>query len=179
MRKTVLVVAMVMAWILAGALPAGAAPGAEPSWSGDYSLMRFAASKTGTSAAASQREPDFSNVYTFASGCADGECVASVVAGPPPANESLQNRPIDYIWDGTSWVHTYDWVWDCYRGEGVPKDYNDARSVAYYTPQPDGSFEGVWETTIYGGYCDGTVIMNVAAYPVPVIPALPPMFGSS
>lgn len=170
---------MVMAWIFAGALPAGAAPGDDPSWSGDYSLMRFAGSKTGTSAAASQREPDFSNVYTFATDCIGGDCVASVVAGPPPANESLQNRPIDYIWDGTSWVHTYDWVWDCFKGEGVPKDYNDARSVAYYTPQPDGSFEGVWTTTIYGGYCDGTVVMNVAAYPVPVVPALPPMFGSS
>ena len=39
----------------------------------------------------------------------------------------------------STWVHIYEWQWDCYMGEGVPKAWNPARSVAYYTPQPDGS----------------------------------------
>jgi hypothetical protein len=50
-------------------------------------------------------------------------------------------------------------------GEGVPKAWNPARSVAYYTPQPDGTLRGSWRTDIYGGPCAGSVVMDVAAFP--------------
>src|SRR5690606_11279854 len=139
---------------------------AQPSWSGDYSLKRFAASKTGTSLAARQPEPDFADTYTFETTCADGTCVATVIAGPPPANPTLP-LPARYTWDGTSWVHTYDWEWDCYQGEGVPKVWAPAHSVASYTPQENGTLTGSWRTDIDSGPCEGSVIMDVAAYPVP------------
>lgn len=167
MRRALLAVVLITAWIVAGAVPAGAAEPAvsEASWSGDYSLKRFAATKTGTSLAASQGEPDFSDTYTFETSCSDGTCVATVTDGPEPANPTLPLPP-QYIWDGTSWVHTYDWEWDCYQGEGVPKVWAPAHSVAYYTPQPDGTFFGSWRTDIASGPCAGSVIMDVAAYPV-------------
>lgn len=78
MRKSLLVVALVATWFVAGAMPAGAA---DANWSGDYSLKRFAATKTGTSLAASQWEPDFSDTYTFETDCSSGVCIATVVGG--------------------------------------------------------------------------------------------------
>lgn len=171
MRKAMMMATVTIAWLIAGAVPAGAA---EPDWSGDYSLKRFAATKTGTSLAASQAEPDFSDTYTFVSDCSDGTCTATVTDGPAPANPTLPLPPV-YTRDGTSWVHTYDWEWDCYQGEGVPKVWAPARSVAYYTPQPDGTLVGSWRTDIESGPCEGSVIMDVAAYPI----APPPnLFGS-
>ncbi|WP_068270249.1 hypothetical protein [Aldersonia kunmingensis] len=172
MRKAIVVVALIAGWLAAMAIPAGAA---DPSWSGQYSLKRFAASKTGTSLAARQPEPDFSDVYTFETTCTNGTCVATVTDGPTPANPTLPLPP-RYTWDGASWVHTYDWEWDCWQGEGVPKVWAPAHSVAVYTPQSDGTLTGTWRTVIDSGACEGDVIMNVAAYPV----AAPrPSFGSS
>ena len=98
-------------------------------WNGKYSLLRYAGEKTGTSLAARQPEPDVSNIYTFVTDCTRGACVSTVVDGPRPANPTLPNT-----WNGSTWVHIYDWQWDCYLGEGVPKAWNPARSVAYYTP---------------------------------------------
>lgn len=132
-------------------------------WNGKYSLLRYAGEKTGTSLAARQPEPDFSDEYTFVTECSR-ECVATVVDGPRPANPTLPLPP-RYTWNGSTWVHTYEWQWDCYTGEGVPKAWNPASSVAYYTPQPDGTLRGSWRTEIYGGPCDGSVIMDVAAFP--------------
>ncbi len=171
---------LVSAWAVVGAAPAIAAPPApgQPNWTGQYELERFAATKTGTSLAASQWEPDFSDVYTFATDCIDDTCVAEVVAGPKPANETLP-QPAQYNWDGTSWVHEYDWFWDCYMGPGVEKPMNPASSRAVYTPQPDGTLTGDWDTTIFEGACAGTVHMDVAAYPVAPQPVVPPLFGSS
>lgn len=172
MRKALLIALMAVG-LVAGIVPAGAA---QPSWSGDYSLKRFAASKHGTSLAASQWEPDFSDTYTFSTDCSVGPCVATVIGGPPPANPTLP-QPATYTWDGTSWVHLYDWRWDCYMGAGVEKVWQDAHSKAYYTPQPDGTLIGSWTTWITEeGPCKGTVIMDVAAYPVR---PNPPAFGSS
>ena len=178
MRKALLAVALIAAGLVAGAAPAGAASSlgaAQPSWSGDYSVKRFAASKYGTSLAARQWEPDFADTYTFETTCTDGTCVATVVGGPKPANPTLP-QPAQYTWDGTSWVHPYDWKWDCWQGEGVPKVWAPAHSLAYYTPQPDGTLVGSWRTDIASGPCEGSVIMNVAAYPVVPRPGL---FGSS
>ncbi|MDS1114164.1 hypothetical protein RD149_10310 [Gordonia westfalica] len=159
------IVAAVVAVGLAPAVSAGPANAAEPAWNGVYSLKRFAASKTGTSLAARQAEPDFSDDYTFRSSCDGGTCVATVVDGPKPANPTLPQPP-RYTWEDGSWVHRYDWEWDCWQGAGVPKVWRPAKSVAYYTPEGDGTLKGVWRTTIDGGPCDGTVDMNVAAYPV-------------
>ena len=174
MRKSLLVVALIASGTVVGAIPAGAAP-TQPSWSGEYSVKRFAATKDGTSLAARQWEPDFADTYRFETSCTDDACVAIVTDGPTPANPTLPLPP-QYTWDGTSWVHTYDWEWDCYQGEGVPKVWAPAHSVAYYTPQPDGTLTGSWRTDIDSGPCEGSVIMDVAAYPV----ATPPgPFGSS
>jgi hypothetical protein len=63
-------------------------------------------------------------------------------------------------------THIYEWQWDCYMGEGISKAWNPAKSVAYYTPQADGTLRGSWRTDIYGGPCDGNVIMDIAAIPV-------------
>lgn len=153
----------VAAGLLVGVASADAAP--KPSWEGVYSLKRFAASKTGTSLAARQREPDFSDDYTFDTECVRTRCLATVVGGPKPANPTLPQPP-RYTWQNGSWVHRYSWQWDCWQGVGVPKVWRPARSVATYKPQSDGSLKGVWRTTIYGGPCRGTVVMNVAAYPV-------------
>lgn len=173
MRTVLLVIGVIAAWLVAGAAPVLAAP--QATWSGEYSLMRFAASKEGTSLAARQGEPDFADTYRFVTSCAGGPCIATVIDGPAPANPTLPQPP-QYTWDGTSWVHTYDWQWDCWQGEGVPKVWKPAHSVATYTPQRDGTLRGVWTTTIEGGPCDGTVTMKVAAYPVTPPPA---PFGSS
>lgn len=136
-----------------------------PGWNGTWSLVRYAAQKTGTSLAARQPEPTFSDDYLFVTQCSATACVATVVNGPKPKNLTLPQPP-QYTWDGTRWVHVYDWQWDCYMGEGVPKVYAPAHSVAYYTPQPDGkSLRGVWRTDISGGPCDGDVVMDIAAFP--------------
>lgn len=148
-------------------VPSGApmAVAAGQVWNGKYSLVRYAGEKTGTSLAARQPEPDFSDVYTFVTDCSR-ECVSTVIDGPQPANPTLPLPP-RYTWTGSTWVHVYEWQWDCYMGEGVPKVWKPAKSVAYYTPQPDGTLRGSWRTDIDGGPCDGSVIMDVAAFPVP------------
>ncbi len=133
-------------------------------WNGPYLLLRYASGKTGTSMAARQSEPDFSDIYMFRTDCSRGTCVATVVDGPRPDNPTLPLPP-QYTWNGATWVHIYEWQWDCYMGEGVPKAWNPARSVAYYTPQPDGTLRGSWRTDISGGPCNGSVIMDVAAFP--------------
>ncbi|WP_018178726.1 hypothetical protein [Jongsikchunia kroppenstedtii] len=156
---------------LALAIVAGSTVGLAPAsaanaqWNGDYRLTRYAASKTGTSLAARQHEPDFSDVYTFQTSCTTGTCIATVVAGPPAANQTIP-RPPKYHWDGHSWVEHFDWQWDCYMGAGVPKVYAPAHSDAYYTPQPDGTMRGVWTTVIDSGPCQGDVTMNIMAAPV-------------
>jgi hypothetical protein len=134
-------------------------------WNGRYALVGYAAAKTGTSVAARQPEPDFSEEYVFFTDCSRGPCIATAVGGPRPKNHTLPQSP-RYTWDGTRWVQIYDWQWDCYMGEGVPKEWAPAKSWPYLIPQRDGSLRGAWRTDIYGGPCDGTVEMAVAAFPV-------------
>lgn len=162
MRRTALLTAL--AAILT--TPAAVAGAELPAWNGTWSLVRYAAAKSGTSLAATQHEPDFRDDYTFVTSCSAVACVSTVVDGPKPANPTLPLPP-RYTWDGTRWVHIYDWQWDCYMGEGVEKVWRPARSWAYYTPQADGTLRGVWTTEIDGGPCAGTVVMDVAAFPVP------------
>jgi hypothetical protein len=161
------IVALLFAMVL-GALCFDAAPLASadlPAWNGKYSLVRYAAQKTGTSLAARQPEPTFSDDYDFVTTCSATACVATVSGGPKPKIPTLPQPP-EYTWDGSKWLHIYDWQWDCYMGEGVPKQWNPARSWAFYTPQPDGSLRGTWQTNIYSGPCYGTVVMDVAAFAV-------------
>lgn len=142
-----------------------AAQAAGQVWSGRYSLVRYAAEKTGTSLAAQQWEPTFSDVYLFSTDCSTGRCVATVVGGPKPQNPTLPQPP-RYTWDGEKWVHVYDWQWDCYQGPGVEKVWAPARSVAWYAPHADGVLRGNWRTDIQGGPCNGSVEMAVDASPV-------------
>ena len=83
------------ALLAATVVAAGAAPVATAApriWNGKYSLLRYAGEKTGTSLAARQPEPDFSDVYTFVTDCSRG-CVATAVDGPRPANPTLPLPP--------------------------------------------------------------------------------------
>jgi hypothetical protein len=73
-------------------------------------------------------------------------------------------QPSHYTWDGTRWVEHFDFQWDCYMGEGVPKVWSPARSWAFYAPQSDGSLRGTWHTDISSGPCRGSVEMPVAAF---------------
>ncbi len=142
------------------AVPVGAAI---PSWNGKYSLVRYAVNKSGTSVAASQADSTFSADYVFVTACSSGQCVATANDGPTPKNPTLP-QPSRYAWDGTRWVEHFDFQWDCYMGEGVPKVWAPARSWAFYTPQSDGSLRGTWHTDINSGPCRGSVEMPVAAF---------------
>lgn len=145
------------------ALPATPVHAAVPSWNGKYSLVRYAVNKSGTSAAAAQSEPTFSADYVFVTACSSGRCVATATNGPTPKNPTLP-RPSHYTWDGARWVERFDFQWDCYMGDSIPKVWAPARSWAFYTPQPDGSLRGTWHTDISGGPCGGSVEMPVAAF---------------
>lgn len=112
--------------------PAIGARAVTPSWNGKYSLVRYAAGKSGSSVAARQAEPTFSADYVFTTACSSGTCVATATDGPAPKNPTLP-QPSHYTWDGAKWVERFDFQWDCYRGEGVPKVWAPARSWAFYT----------------------------------------------
>ncbi len=134
-------------------------------WTGRYTMVSYASQKVGTSVAARQPEADFSAEFVFATSCSTGRCVATVVDGPAPTNPTIPQPP-RYTWDGTQWQYTYDWVWDCFLGDGVAKQWSPATSWVFYAPQPDGSLRGTWHTDISTGACRGNVIMPVAAVPV-------------
>ncbi|SPM35603.1 secreted protein, partial [Mycobacterium rhizamassiliense] len=145
------------------AVPAIAVHATMPSWNGKYSLVRYAVNKTGTSVAARQSEPTFSADYVFVTSCSAAQCVATATNGPTPKNPTLP-QPSHYVWDGTRWVEHFDFQWDCYMGEGIPKVWAPAKSWAFYAPQADGSLRGTWHTDISGGPCQGSVEMPVAAF---------------
>jgi hypothetical protein len=145
------------------AAPAFSARADMPSWNGKYSLVRYAVDKTGSSVAARQSEPTFSADYVFVTSCSSGTCIATATNGPTPKNPTLP-RPSHYAWDGTRWVERFDFQWDCYMGEGIPKVWAPAKSWAFYAPQADGSLRGTWHTDISSGPCQGSVQMPVAAF---------------
>lgn len=149
----------------ASVLGAPALHAASPSWNGKYSLVRYAADKTGTSVAAGQSEATFSADYVFSTACSATTCVATANNGPKPNNPTI-SEPSHYNWDGSRWVERFDFQWDCYMGEGVSKVWAPAKSWAFYTPQADGSLRGTWHTDIASGPCQGSVEMPVAAFRV-------------
>lgn len=152
--------AVIATAMLGTAVPAHSAT---PSWTGKYSLVRYAVQKSGTSVAANQAEPTFSADYVFSTACSAASCVATANNGPKPNNPTI-SVPSHYTWDGTRWVERFDFQWDCFMGEGVPKAWAPAKSWAFYTPQSDGSLRGTWHTDISSGPCQGSVEMPVAAF---------------
>jgi opacity protein-like surface antigen len=150
---------------VAACVSAPTASAADPQWNGRYQIITYASNKMGTSVAAAQAEPDFGAQYTLATDCTSGLCVATVVAGPAPSNPSIP-QPIRYTWDGSRWQYAYNWQWECFRGDGLPREYAPARSRVFYAPDIDGSLFGTWHTEILSGPCRGTVVMPVGAKPV-------------
>lgn len=153
---------VVAAACICGEATATAAP---PGWNGRYTVVTFASEKIGTSIATAQPEPDFSAQYTFSTACAGTTCVATASDGPAPSNPTIP-QPTRYAWDGRQWIFNYNWQWECFRGDDVPREYASARSLVFYAPTLDGTLYGTWRTEILEGICKGTVVMPVAAYPV-------------
>ena len=143
--------------------PATAAAAPQP-WNGRYQMITYASQKAGTSPASRQQEADFGAVFTLATQCSGNRCVATVIDGPRPGNPTIP-QPTRYAWSGSEWTSSYDWLWDCFLGEGNQKQWARATSWAFYQPQPDGSLKGTWHTDIAEGACRGSVVMPVAAFP--------------
>lgn len=171
MAKTAAAVVMVTATTAAmvTVLPLPKAEAAPPPpqkvLNGRYQMVTYASQKAGTSPAARQREGDFGAVFTLSTTCSGTRCVATVVDGPAPGNPSIP-LPIRYVWNGSDWTNSYDWLWDCFLGEGRSKQWARASSWTNYTPQADGTLRGTWHTDIAEGACRGSVVMPVAAAPV-------------
>lgn len=144
--------------------PPGAATAAPQTWNGRYQFITYASQKAGTSPAARQPEKDFGATFAMASTCSGSRCIATVVDGPAPGNPTIP-QPTRYIWNGSEWTTTYDWLWDCFLGPGYQKQWARATSWTHYAPQPDGSLRGTWHTDITEGACRGSVVMPVAARP--------------
>ena len=154
------VAAIVMGLFASAVSPAQAAPRA---WTGPYSMVTYASQKGGTSATTRQPESDFSAVFTMATSCATGACVAT--ASRPRIVEPDRPESVD-LQLGRSAVEGRVRL-----GVAVPvsidgqSQWSPARSFTFYTPQPDGSLQGMWHTDIATGACRGNVVMPVAAYP--------------
>ncbi len=164
-RSALTLLASAILAVCAAPAPVAAADPLVRPWNGRYLVTTYASEKTGTSIAARQPEQDFSADYVFVTDCSAGKCVATVVSGPAPSNPTIP-QPQRYTWDGTQWVFIYTWQWECYRGDGLPRQFAPARSRVLYVPVGDGSLQGAWETDIVGGSCAGRVIMPVSARPV-------------
>lgn len=131
-------------------------------WSGSYRFAIYGSQKTGTSLAATQREANQSAVFRMSSTCTTAAGCNAVASGPAPSNPTVPTPP-RYKWNGTAWVNTFAWQWDCYTGPTTPKVWAPAQSTMTYKPQRDGYFRGVWQTTIASGPCAGTVTMPISA----------------
>ncbi|CDQ45804.1 MULTISPECIES: hypothetical protein [Mycolicibacterium] len=157
--------AALAALVVAGLFPAPSAGAAAQWWNGRYQVVSYASQKNGTSVAARQPEGDLTALYTFATACGTA-CVATVVDGPAPSNPTIP-QPQRYTWSAGKWTFSYNWQWECFRGEGLPRVYSPAQSWVTYTPQPDGSLQGSWYTDILSGPCRGNVLIPAAAFPAP------------
>jgi opacity protein-like surface antigen len=152
--------------LVAGLIFAPAAAAVGQPWNGRYNVVTYASQKNGTSVAARQLEGDLSAVYTFSTTCSTSGCVATVLDGPAPSNPTIP-QPQRYTWNGSTWTFAYNWQWECFLGDGVPRVFSPAQSWVTYTPQADGTMQGSWYTDILGGPCRGNVLMPAAAFPAP------------
>jgi hypothetical protein len=137
------------------------APAAAPSWNGEYAITFIVGPKSGTSQAAGQPEDQYTDTYGFSSSCTNGKCIAKIISGPAPRNPTVP-QPVQFTWDGSSWIQLSDFQWDCVMPDGTV-EWNPARANVRYTPQPDGSLSGTMHTEILSGACQGTVEMNMTA----------------
>ena len=142
---------------------APAAFAADPAWNGKYQVTFAGTAKTGTSVAAAKPEGNSVVDYGFSSSCSTGTCVATVYDAPPAKNPYIP-RPITYTWNGSQWVRTTTWQWDCQLPDGTI-EYDPAKSVVAFTPGADGTLSGVFHTDITSGTCHGNVDMPVSAAP--------------
>lgn len=143
-------------------LCASPAQAAQP-WNGRYEMVAYTTQRGGTSPASRIYEADLTGAFTLSTSCATGTCVA-IARGPGPANRTVPN-PLRYVWTGSNWTASYDWVWNCALSDGYHKSRSPATSWVFYDPQPDGSLKGTWHTDIAEGPCRGSVITPVAAFP--------------
>ncbi len=155
---------LAVATLGAAAAAAPVAHAAPQPWNGRYQMVTYASQKAGTSPATHQREADFGAVFTLSTACSVTTCVATVIDGPKPTNPTIP-QPTRYTWNGSEWATTYDWLWDCFLGDGNQKQWSKATSWAFYAPQADGTLRGTWHTDISDGPCRGSVVMPVAAAP--------------
>lgn len=155
---------MLVAALAAGSVAEPVAAAAPKPWEGRYQMLTYASQKAGTSAASRQRENDFGATFTVATQCSVRSCVATVVDGPRPGNPTVPWPP-RYVWNGSEWNASYEWMWDCLLGGAGQKQWARATSFVSYEPQPDGSLKGAWHTDIAEGACRGSVVMPVAAIP--------------
>ncbi|HOB47834.1 MAG TPA: hypothetical protein PKK01_00760 [Mycobacterium sp.] len=133
-----------------------------PQWDGWYEVTFHTDQKTGTSAAASQREEAYTAWYKFATDCSSGTCTASVVDGPTPKDNVPKTT--SFTWNGTQWTRSESWRWDCLLPDRTIT-YDTASSVTNYSPQSDGSLKGTFGTNIGDGDCQGTVYIPLTAVP--------------
>ena len=153
----------VAAILLGGSLiGAPLATATQASWNGWYKLTFHTDQKSGTSVAATQGETPYTASYLFATDCSSGTCVASVVDGPTPKDNVSQSTKFD--WTGSQWSRTNNWRWDCPLPDRTIT-FDPATSVTTYSPQPDGSLTGTFQTTINSGACQGTVSIPLTAVP--------------
>ena len=163
-RSFVVTLVAVATICAAGVISPASAHATPQPWSGRYQMVTYASQKAGTSPASRQKENDFGATFTLATACSTTACMATVVDGPAPTNPTIP-QPTRYTWNGSEWATTYDWLWDCFLGDGYQKQWSHATSWAFYAPQPDGSLRGTWHTDISDGPCRGSVLMPVAAIP--------------
>ncbi len=159
-RHTLIVTAAVISATLAAAPVAQAAD--EAFWGGQYKVTFHTDEKTGTSIAATQTETPYTASYVFSTDCSSGTCVASATDGPVPKENVT--RAMRFDWTGSVWSRSNNWNWDCLLPDGTIT-YDAAKSVTTYTPQPDGTLKGTFETTITTGACEGTVTIPLTAKP--------------
>ena len=163
-RPTPVALGVAVATIGVAVIPVAPASAAPLALNGRYQMVTYASQKAGTSPAARQRESDFGATFTLSTACSATRCVATVVDGPPPGNPTIP-QPTRFVWNGSEWTTTYDWLWDCLLGDGQSKQWAHATSWTSYVPQQDGSMRGRWHTDIAEGACRGSVVMPVAAFP--------------
>lgn len=145
--------------VLLSAAPAHAA---QP-WNGRYEMVAYTTQRGGTSPASRIYEADLAGLFTVNTDCSAETCVA-IAAGPRPANPTVPN-PLRYVWTGSNWTASYDWVWNCALSDGYHPSRSPATSWVFYDPQPGGALKGTWHTDIAEGPCRGSVITPVAAFP--------------
>ncbi|OYN77973.1 hypothetical protein [Mycolicibacterium sphagni] len=134
----------------------------EPFWGGWYKITFHTDQKSGTSIAATQQETPYTASYKITTDCSSGTCIASALDGPTPKDNVAQSTT--FAWTGSQWSRSNSWRWDCTLPDGTIT-YDPANSVTAYTPQPDGSLAGTFQTTIDSGACQGTVVIPVTAVP--------------